>query len=363
MAAGNSGRPPVPLVDFRGGSGSSSFRDSYDEAGADWMQDGDEAPSEPLVLPLLASSEDTERLMQETSQELQKLRASSSSNLSALRVHMEAQMEALESAESVLSLAAERVKSEKRALEEYRTAVLANLATERAKFDAELVKRHQEFMCERECFEQEQRKLQQVAEQQRGTVLLDVGGVHFKTSRSTLTSVHGSMLAAMFSGRHDSMLSSEGQDGRTFIDRDGAPFGYILNFLRDRSAKGAIDALPAQERDAVRREAHYFGLDHLIFPPNRRTIVLGGFDGFHELDSTLVLDVGGEERFGAGPAMSTRRRMFAAVGLGDCRVLAVGGYSSTSSISLSTTEVLDLTSMVFTPGPQMGSRKLTPSFQ
>jgi hypothetical protein len=25
-------------------------------------------------------------------------------------------------------------------------------------------------------------------------------------------------------------------------------------------------------------EAHYFGLDHLIFPPNRRTIVLGGFE-------------------------------------------------------------------------------------
>lgn len=38
------------------------------------------------------------------------------------------------------------------------------------------------------------------------------------------------MLAVMFSGRHNIDKDSE---GRYFIDRDGAYFGYILNFLRD----------------------------------------------------------------------------------------------------------------------------------
>lgn len=38
------------------------------------------------------------------------------------------------------------------------------------------------------------------------------------------------MLAAMFSGRHELDTDSEGQ---YFIDRDGAYFKHILNFLRD----------------------------------------------------------------------------------------------------------------------------------
>ncbi len=52
------------------------------------------------------------------------------------------------------------------------------------------------------------------------------------------------MLAAMFSGRHE--LQRE-PDGSFFIDRDGAHFRHILNFLRD----GQVDTetLP---RDQVR---------------------------------------------------------------------------------------------------------------
>ena len=40
------------------------------------------------------------------------------------------------------------------------------------------------------------------ARRQESRVLLDVGGLLFKTSRTTLTAVPGSMLEAMFSGRH-----------------------------------------------------------------------------------------------------------------------------------------------------------------
>ena len=60
---------------------------------------------------------------------------------------------------------------------------------------------------------------------------LNVGGYSFVTTLSTLTKDEDSMLAAMFSGRHELDTDSE---GRYFIDRDGTYFKYILNYLRDR---------------------------------------------------------------------------------------------------------------------------------
>ena len=61
-------------------------------------------------------------------------------------------------------------------------------------------------------------------------VRLSVGGVQFTTSLDTLLSQKDSMLAAMFSGRHN---VEKDEEGRYFIDRDGTHFRYILNFLRD----------------------------------------------------------------------------------------------------------------------------------
>jgi nitrate/nitrite-specific signal transduction histidine kinase len=61
-------------------------------------------------------------------------------------------------------------------------------------------------------------------------VKLDVGGVHFTTSVTTLMTEPDSMLAAMFSGRHE---LEKDDDGRVFIDRDGELFKYVLQFLRD----------------------------------------------------------------------------------------------------------------------------------
>ena len=54
-------------------------------------------------------------------------------------------------------------------------------------------------------------------------ITLDVGGRHFATSRKTLLKAEGSLLKLLV------------QDGKRhyFIDRDGAHFRYILNFLRE----------------------------------------------------------------------------------------------------------------------------------
>jgi hypothetical protein len=51
-------------------------------------------------------------------------------------------------------------------------------------------------------------------------VVLNVGGCQFTTSRSTLCSVQGSQLEAMFSGRH-AFCAHQMEDESYFIDRDG----------------------------------------------------------------------------------------------------------------------------------------------
>ena len=61
-------------------------------------------------------------------------------------------------------------------------------------------------------------------------VKLNVGGQHFTTSLQTLTRDPNSMLAAMFSGRHELGTT---EDGSFFIDRDGTYFRFILNYLRN----------------------------------------------------------------------------------------------------------------------------------
>ena len=61
-------------------------------------------------------------------------------------------------------------------------------------------------------------------------VKLNVGGKRFTTSLQTLTKDPNSMLAAMFSSRHEVQTT---EDGFFFIDRDGTYFRFILNYLRN----------------------------------------------------------------------------------------------------------------------------------
>ena len=60
-------------------------------------------------------------------------------------------------------------------------------------------------------------------------VTLNVGGVTYTTTKATLTKYPDSMLGAMFSGR---MPNLQDVNGHYFIDRDGALFKHVLNFLR-----------------------------------------------------------------------------------------------------------------------------------
>ena len=84
---------------------------------------------------------------------------------------------------------------------------------------------------------------------------LNVGGHNFTTLLQTLTKEPDSMLAALFSGRHE---VNKDENGRYFIDADGAMFAHILNFLR-------VEQLPPTEVSSqVCRYASYFGIQSLV---------------------------------------------------------------------------------------------------
>jgi len=84
---------------------------------------------------------------------------------------------------------------------------------------------------------------------------LNVGGYLFTTSLSTLTKYEDSMLAVMFSGRHE---ISRDENGRFFVDRDGKYFRYILNFIRSN------DLPPDSVTLEVLKEAEFFCMITLI---------------------------------------------------------------------------------------------------
>ncbi|KAK0088646.1 hypothetical protein PV325_011210 [Microctonus aethiopoides] len=88
-------------------------------------------------------------------------------------------------------------------------------------------------------------------------VELNVGGVFYTTSSSTLTKASDSQLSSIFSGKTSIEKDAK---GRYFLDRDGVLFRYVLDFLRNDSL-----ILPEgfRERERLRREAVYYGLPGL----------------------------------------------------------------------------------------------------
>src|SRR5690348_10297253 len=91
---------------------------------------------------------------------------------------------------------------------------------------------------------------------------LDVGGKFFTTSITTLTKEPDSMLGRMFSGRFP---IKKNEKGRVFIDRDGAWFKLILEYLRDGQFY-----IPEDEKEVkkLQREVDYYQLDGMTHAIN-----------------------------------------------------------------------------------------------
>jgi len=111
---------------------------------------------------------------------------------------------------------------------------------------------------ERASFEEHAEKLKHVHFEK--TIKLNVGGVLYKTSLTTLVKDPNSMLAVMFSGRFELQVD---EDGSYFIDRDGELFRYILNYLRNGELLCSKVTL-ASVKEQLLAEAQFYQLEDLI---------------------------------------------------------------------------------------------------
>ena len=88
-------------------------------------------------------------------------------------------------------------------------------------------------------------------------VRLNVGGVHFDTTRDTLAKA--SYWDAWLEGR---IGHATDQDGRLFVDRDGKLFGCLLNFMRNRVRPA--NRVMADHKEALISECEFYGIDWML---------------------------------------------------------------------------------------------------
>lgn len=89
---------------------------------------------------------------------------------------------------------------------------------------------------------------------------MNVGGVHYTSTRKTLTSDKDSRLGQLFDNKNPSSQLKDAK-GRIVLDRDGVLFRYVLDYLRDD-----VVQLPDgfREKQRLLKEAEYFKLNGLI---------------------------------------------------------------------------------------------------
>lgn len=99
---------------------------------------------------------------------------------------------------------------------------------------------------------------------------LNIGGTTTMVLRSTLTSVPGSMLASMFSGRWDKSIQKD-KDGNFFLDHDYFLFDLMLRHLRNMAIGDSIYPIfPSKEAGRgdvdFHRMVEYYGMTESIYP-------------------------------------------------------------------------------------------------
>jgi len=108
---------------------------------------------------------------------------------------------------------------------------------------------------ERKKWEDEERRKRQQLVTQMKPIKLNVGGVYFTTSATSLMREPDSMLSRICSTEF-----APGDDGAYFIDRDPTVFAVVLDYLRTNAVR-LTKCVTAQQ---LLEEAQYFLLDQLV---------------------------------------------------------------------------------------------------
>lgn len=129
-------------------------------------------------------------------------------------------------------------------------------------------------------------------------VELNVGGVFYTTSLSTLTRNQNCLLGQMFTGKSKSPVLRDSK-GKFFIDRDGVLFRYILDYLRNQKL-----VLPENfsEKERLRAESIFFELSDMLDALDARKVVvpLDPSVGSDERSGCIVIGYRGSFAFGGG---------------------------------------------------------------
>jgi hypothetical protein len=127
------------------------------------------------------------------------------------------------------------------------------LAQEREVFERQIEEREAEFEERVAEWSRANDAIPKVIEQISSRIKLNIGGVKFETSKSTLEL--SPYFAAMLSGRFKIELDTEGY---LFIDRDGENFKYLLSWLRGALSAPMIEGMENTIKAAVMHEAIFF---------------------------------------------------------------------------------------------------------
>jgi N-acetylneuraminic acid mutarotase len=148
-----------------------------------------------------------------------------------------------------------------------------------------------------------------------GRVELNIGGYRFETSVQTLRRVPHTFFDAYFSGRYAQDVCA---DDSIFVDRDGAHFGHILEYMRD----GVVSVAEPGARPSVnllralKREFGFYCIELCAEQPTEPhqpevALVMGGHHAGYSLASMERYDLSSGQ-WSVAAAMGTSRSMFGA---------------------------------------------------
>lgn len=120
-------------------------------------------------------------------------------------------------------------------------------------------------------------------------VELNVGGVNYTTSLKTILNEPDSYFAKLV---EDESAAPKDASGKLFIDRDGALFRYVLDFLRN---KALILPENFSERRRLRCEAEFYQLKGMMKQLDEASLANGGSDALVN-GSLSSLNLNGSEK-------------------------------------------------------------------